>query len=111
MTKRRKTATLNLRMEPELKAAAEKAATADHRSLTSLFEMLLISYLRERGFLPGTAKSDSLPGGSPPGSTRKPASPAKTVAPRAKKPTASDRQATAGQTKEVQIRALREQGA
>jgi hypothetical protein len=51
-------------------------------------------------------------GGSPPGSsTRKPASPAKTAAPRAKKPTASDRQATPAQTKEAQIRALREQGA
>jgi len=50
-------------------------------------------------------------GGSPPGSARKPASPGKTTAPGAKKPTASDRQATAAQTKEAQIRALREQGA
>jgi len=49
-------------------------------------------------------------GGSPPGSAQKPASPAKTVASRAKKPTVSDRQATAAQTKEAQIRALREQG-
>jgi len=49
-------------------------------------------------------------GGSPPGSVRKPAT-GKPSAPRAKKPTASDRQATAAQTKEAQIRALREQGA
>src|SRR5258708_36805665 len=56
---------------------------------------------------------DEVSGGSPPGagSARKPASPGKTTAPRAKKPTASDRQATAAQTKEAQIRALREQGA
>ncbi len=56
---------------------------------------------------------DEVSGGSPPGSgsTRKPASPGKTTAPGAKKPTASDRQATAAQTKEAQIRALREQGA
>jgi transcriptional regulator with XRE-family HTH domain len=57
------------------------------------------------------AKPTAPPGGSTPGSTRKPATPGKTTAPRAKKPTASDRQATAAQTKEAQIRALREQGA
>ena len=50
-------------------------------------------------------------GGSASGSARKPANPGKTAAPRLKKPTASDRQATAAQTKEAQIRALREQGA
>jgi transcriptional regulator with XRE-family HTH domain len=55
------------------------------------------------------AKPDAPSGGSTPGSARKPASPGKTAAPRAKKPTASDRQATAAQTKEAQIRALREQ--
>jgi hypothetical protein len=58
----------------------------------------------------GDTKPDTS-GGSTPGSTRKPASPGKTATPRAKKPTASDRQATAAQTKEAQIRALREQGA
>jgi hypothetical protein len=56
------------------------------------------------------AKPTAPPGGSTPGSTRKPATPANTAASRAKKPTASDRQATAAQTKEAQIRALREQG-
>jgi hypothetical protein len=54
---------------------------------------------------------DEVSGGSPPGSARKPAAAGKTTTPRAKKPTASDRQATAAQTKEAQIRALREQGA
>ena len=59
----------------------------------------------------GPAPASGPVGGSTPGATRKPASPGKTTAPRAKKPTASDRQATAAQTKEAQIRALREHGA
>jgi hypothetical protein len=58
----------------------------------------------------GKAPSNVPPGGSTPGSTRKPAS-AKTAAPRAKKPTASDRQTSPPSSKEAQIRALREQGA
>jgi hypothetical protein len=32
-------------MDPALKRAAEKAAAADHRSLTSLIEKLLSDYL------------------------------------------------------------------
>lgn len=48
---RTKTATLNLRIEPELKEAAERAATEDRRSVTSLIEKLLAEYLRERGYL------------------------------------------------------------
>jgi hypothetical protein len=53
----------------------------------------------------GKAPASGPSGGSTPGSARKPA------APRAKKPTASDRQASPAQSKEAQIRALREQGA
>jgi hypothetical protein len=49
--KRIKTAQVNLRIEPALKAAAEKAASEDHRSLTSLIEKLLTDYLRKRGYL------------------------------------------------------------
>jgi len=49
---RTKTATLNLRIEPELKAAAERAATDDRRSVTSLIEKLLAEYLEEHGYLP-----------------------------------------------------------
>ena len=67
-----------------------------------------IRRLTEAGL--GKTPASAPPSGSTPGSTRKPASPAKTVASRAKKPTVSDRQATAAQTKEAQIRALREQG-
>ena len=47
--KRIKTAQVNLRIEPSLKAAAEKAASDDQRSLTSLIEKLLTDYLRKRG--------------------------------------------------------------
>jgi hypothetical protein len=50
--KRIKTAQVNLRIRPELKTAAEKAATDDHRSLTSLIEKLLSDYLKKRGYLP-----------------------------------------------------------
>jgi hypothetical protein len=43
--KRLKTAQVNFRLEPKLKAAAEKAAAKDHRSLTSLIEKLLTDHL------------------------------------------------------------------
>ena len=49
--KRIKTAQVNLRIEPAKKAAAEKAAEADHRSLTSLIEKLLTDHLRKKGYL------------------------------------------------------------
>jgi hypothetical protein len=45
--KRVKTAQVNLRLEPKLKAAAEKAAAKDHRSLTSLVEKLLTDHLKK----------------------------------------------------------------
>jgi hypothetical protein len=43
-----KTAQVNLRIRPSLKAAAERAAADDHRSLTSLVEKLLSDHLRSR---------------------------------------------------------------
>jgi hypothetical protein len=45
--KRLKTAQVNLRIDPKLKAAAEKAAADDNRSLTSLLEKLLMDYLKK----------------------------------------------------------------
>jgi hypothetical protein len=51
MEQRRKTATLNLRIDPRIKAAADKAAADDQRSLTSLIEKLLTDYLRKKGYL------------------------------------------------------------
>ena len=46
--KRLKTAQVNLRIDPKLKAAAEKAAAEDNRSLTSLVEKLLMDHLKKR---------------------------------------------------------------
>jgi hypothetical protein len=51
MVTRRKTAALNLYISPDLKAAAEKTAKADHRSLTSLIEKLLTDAAVAAGFL------------------------------------------------------------
>ena len=48
---RNKTAQVNLRIYPELKNAADKAAADDNRSLTSLIEKLLTDYLKKRGYL------------------------------------------------------------
>ena len=50
--KRLKTAQVNLRLDPQLKALADKAAAADNRSLTSLVEKLLTDYLKKSGYLP-----------------------------------------------------------
>jgi hypothetical protein len=47
----RRSAQFNMRIDPELKAAAEKAAADDRRSLSSLIEKLLTDYCRDRGFL------------------------------------------------------------
>jgi hypothetical protein len=49
--KRKKTSIITIRAEPHLKAAAEKAAMDDHRSLTQLVEKLLTDYLRDKGYL------------------------------------------------------------
>jgi len=49
--KRNKTAQVNLRIDPELKAAADKAAASDQRSLTSLVEKLLTEHLKAGGHL------------------------------------------------------------
>ena len=46
--KRLKIAQVNLRLSPQLKAAAEKAASSDHRSLTGLIEKLLSDYCKKR---------------------------------------------------------------
>jgi hypothetical protein len=51
MPEETKTAQVNLRLQPSLKTAAEKAAADDKRSLTSLVEKLLSDYLKKRGYL------------------------------------------------------------
>ena len=46
-----KTAQVNLRMQPSLKRALERAAADDRRSVTGLIEKLLYDYLRKKGYL------------------------------------------------------------
>lgn len=45
----RKTATLNLRVRPEIKAALEQLAEKDGRSLTGLVEWLVLQHSRTSG--------------------------------------------------------------
>jgi hypothetical protein len=51
--KRLKTAQINLRIDPKLKDAADRAAADDQRSLTSLIEKLLTDQLKKKGYLKG----------------------------------------------------------
>jgi hypothetical protein len=53
---RTKSALLTLRVEPEIKAALERAAKDERRSLTSYVEMILIPRLRAGGYLPAEKK-------------------------------------------------------
>jgi hypothetical protein len=47
-----KTATMTLRVDPRIKAAAEAAAQRDHRSITSLIEVLILNHCRSVGLNP-----------------------------------------------------------
>lgn len=47
-----KTSALGLRVEPAVKAALEKAAKDDRRSVASLVEKILSEWLEGRGYLP-----------------------------------------------------------
>jgi hypothetical protein len=47
----RKTTQYYMRMDPEVKEAAERAASDDRRSLASLIEKLLTDYCKEHGYL------------------------------------------------------------
>jgi len=46
-----RTAAIGIRVEPDIKAAAEKAAAADRRTVASLVEKVLVEYLEENGYL------------------------------------------------------------
>jgi hypothetical protein len=57
-----KTAQVNLRLKPAMKAAAEKAAAADRRSLTSYIEKLIADDLdAKRASKRGKSTSKSIP--------------------------------------------------
>lgn len=47
-----KTAVMTLRVDPLVKASAEMAAKHDHRSVTSLIEVLIIKYCERVGIEP-----------------------------------------------------------
>lgn len=47
----RKTTAFTMRMDPEVKEAAEKVAADERRSLASLIEVLLIEICKKRGTL------------------------------------------------------------
>jgi hypothetical protein len=51
-------AQVNLRISEDLKKAAEAAAEADNRSLTSLIEKLLLDHLRATGQIGRKLKKD-----------------------------------------------------
>ena len=61
IAKRNKSAPLNIYVMPELKDAAERAAAADQRSLTSLIEKLLTDYCQAHGFLPAPSAKPKRP--------------------------------------------------
>jgi hypothetical protein len=61
---RMKTAQVILQIEPTLKAAGEKAAAAERRSLTGLIEKLLADYCKKRA-LAGAPSSRSSAKGAP----------------------------------------------
>lgn len=44
---RTKTAVMTLRVDPQVKAAAERAAERDHRSLTSFIEVLILKHCKD----------------------------------------------------------------
>jgi hypothetical protein len=53
-----KTPSLGVRVQPETKAALNKAAAADMRSVSSLVEKILVEWLRKEGYIkPPKAKS------------------------------------------------------
>jgi hypothetical protein len=53
-----RTANVMVRMKPSMKAAAEKAAQDDTRSLSSLVEKLLIEHLKAKGYFAAPQLND-----------------------------------------------------
>lgn len=47
-----KTNPLGFRVEPETKAALEQAAKDDKRSVSALVEIVLVEWLKNKGYLP-----------------------------------------------------------
>jgi len=51
-----KSAPLGLRIEPEVKAALERAAKDDDRSVSGLVERIVKAWLVDKGYLPSSAR-------------------------------------------------------
>ncbi len=51
-----RTASIGVRVEPDLKEAAEKAAKDDHRTVASLIEKVLTEWLQQNGYMQKTAE-------------------------------------------------------
>jgi len=51
-SKNKKTAVLTMRVDPLIKAAAELAAERDHRSLTSMIEVLIMNHCKAHDIHP-----------------------------------------------------------
>jgi hypothetical protein len=57
-----KTAVMTLRVSPEIKAAAERAAEHEHRSVTNLVEVLILNYCKSLNLqLENTAPKETPP--------------------------------------------------
>lgn len=61
---RRKTATLKLRIDPALSDAAERAASEEHCSTTTLIEKLLDEYLRAKGYVAEASRAGRIAQGA-----------------------------------------------
>lgn len=46
-----RTASIGIRVEPELKEAIEKAAQDDRRTVAAMIEKVMVEWLREKGYL------------------------------------------------------------
>jgi hypothetical protein len=52
-----KTATLTLRIEPEIKQALQRAAELEHRSIANMVEVLIREHCRVKGITPTTSNN------------------------------------------------------
>lgn len=56
-----KTSVMTLRVSPEVKAAAELAAERDHRSVTSLIEVLILNHCKSMNIQPPIIEQKETP--------------------------------------------------
>ncbi len=56
-----KTATLTLRIEPEIKQALQRAAELEHRSIANMIEVLIREHCRVKGIATGGTRNNKRP--------------------------------------------------